>query len=236
MKIYLKGARLSFTATLFEAKIVKGKDGNTGKPKYSVASIIEPTTKVYAGDCNPDSAKGLADKLVWNPDSKAEFSKAIIAVASEKWGTAPTEIVGPDGKKMSVPKWQAVVMLLKAQNRLPLHDGAEKALTPGFAGNMYMNASSDLRPVLRHGKTGASLTAADGAIYPGAYGDVCVDVWAQDNQHGQRVNATLLSGAFSHDGEKLAGGATASEDDYAAVPAEAQQKAAATGAGAASLF
>lgn len=218
MKLYLKGARLAFTPTLFEPKIVNSKDGNTGKPKFSVASIIEPTTKAYAGEKNPDSAGGIAEKLPWG-DPKLEFSKAIIAAATEKWGAKAME----------------VVQLLKSQNRLALHDGAEKALTPGFAGNLFMNSSSDLRPVVRN-KNGAALQASDGVIYPGCYADVCVDIWPQDNQHGKRVNATLLAVTFSHDGERLAGGATASEDDYAAVPAEAQAKAAATGAGAASLF
>src|SRR5574341_586041 len=151
MKLYLKGARLAFTPTLFEPKIVNSKDGTSGKPKFSVASIIEPTTKVYAGEKNPDSAGGIAEKLQWNGNAREEFSKTIIAVATEKWAAKAMETLG----------------VLKAQNRLPLHDGAEKALTPGFAGNLYMNSSSDLRPVVRH-KTGASLTAADGVISPAA--------------------------------------------------------------------
>jgi hypothetical protein len=218
MKLYLKGARLSFTPTLFEPKIVQSKDGGSSKPKYSVACIIEPTTKAYAGEKNPESVAGLAEKLQWG-DPKEQFSKAIIDAATSKW----------------TKDAMAMVQQLKAQNRLPLHDGAEKALTPGFAGNLYMNASSDLRPIVRH-KNGAILTAADGVIYPGCYGDVCVDIWAQDNQHGKRVNATLLVVTFSHDGDRLAGGATASEDDYAAVPAAAVQQAVVTGQGAASLF
>lgn len=236
MKLYLKGARLAFTPTLFEAKQVKSKDGGTSKPKYSVASIIEAATRAYAGEANPDSAKGQAEKLQWS-DPKAEFSKAIIAAAQGKWGDALTDSGAKDaaGKAIMLPAWQVVVQVLKAQNRLPLHDGAEKALTPGFAGNMYMNASSDLRPVVRN-KNGAALQASDGVIYPGCYADVCVDVWAQDNQHGKRINATLLAVTFSHDGDRLAGGATASEDDYAAVPQEAIQKAVETGKGAQSLF
>lgn len=238
MKLYLKGARLAFTPTLFEAKIVQNKDNSgTSKPKYSVASILEATAKAYAGEKNPDSVSGLAEKLPWG-DVKAEASKAIIDVAKAKWGEALVDSGAKDaaGKAVMLPAWQVVVQVLKAQNRLPLHDGAEKALTPGFAGNLYLNSSSDLRPVVRHGRTGASIEAKDGVIYPGCYADVCVDVWAQDNQHGKRVNATLLAVTFSHDGDRLAGGATASEDDYAAVPAEAQAKAVATGTGAASLF
>lgn len=219
MKLYLKGARLAYTPTLFEPKIVKSAQNEaSSKAKFSVASIIEAATRAYAGEKNPDSAGGIAEKLQWG-DAKAAFSAAIVAVATEKWGAKAME----------------VVQTLKAQNRLPLHDGAEKALTPGFAGNLYMNSSSDLRPVVRN-RNGAALQASDGVIYPGCYADVCVDIWPQDNQFGKRVNATLLAVTFNHDGERLAGGAVASEEDYAAIPAETQAAAAASGKGAANLF
>jgi hypothetical protein len=214
MKLYLKGARLAFTASLFEAKQVQGQ----GKAKFSVASIIEPTTLAYAGEMNPDSAAGKAAGLKWGPIKEA-LNKAIGDVGTAKWGAKTAEVL---------PQ-------LKAQDRLPIHDGATKPTTPGFAGNLYMNSANDIRPIIRH-KNGAQLEASDGVIYPGCYADVVVDVWAQDNQFGKRVNASLLSVTFSHDGERLAGGSTASAEDYAEIPAEAQAAAVATGAGAAGLF
>jgi hypothetical protein len=45
-----------------------------------------------------------------------------------------------------------------------------------------------------------------------------VEVWAQDNQHGKRINASLLGVQFVRDGEKLAGGSTATADDFEAIP------------------
>jgi hypothetical protein len=72
-------------------------------------------------------------------------------------------------------------------------------------------------------KNRVAITAADGVLYAGCYVDGAFDVWAFPQRSS--VNIALLAVTFSHDGERLAGGATASEDDYAAVPAEAQAKA-----------
>jgi len=219
MKMYLKGARLNYVQSLFTAQAAKGST----KAKFSISSIIEPTTKAYFGEMNPESVGGKAAGLQWG-DPKAEFSKGIVAVATATWGAKAME----------------VLQQLKAQNRLCLHDGAEKAATPGYAGNLYVNASSDIAPHVRHKQTGAQLTGTSGVIYSGCYGDVILDVWAQDPkanpEWGKRVNAALLGVAFSHDGERLAGGAVASEDDYAAIPEGAQKEAVKSGDGAASIF
>lgn len=217
MKFYVKGARLAYAQSLFEAKAGKPTPDNPNpKPKYQGTFIVLPTTLAFAGDANPESAIGLSKGYKFI-DFKQALTLAITTVAQEKLG----------------PQWQALLGQLKAQNRLILHDGAEKALKPGYAGNHYFNASSDLPPVLR-AKTGHGLTAKDGVLYPGCFVDAAFDVWAFPQRSS--VNIALLAVTFSHDGERIAGGATASEDDYAAVPAEAQAKAVATGQGAAALF
>lgn len=231
MKLYLKNARASFAQSLFEAR--PPKDGK-GKAKYGLTGILEKTTLAFAGDANPDGPAGQARGYKFG-DVKQEMSKAIIDVAKAKWGEAATETVDAAGNKVMAPAYMVVIQLLKAQNRLPIHDGAEKANYPGYLGNFYTNASNEIRPVIRH-KNGSQLEAKDGVIYSGCYVDMVLDVWAQDNQFGRRVNASLLAVTFAGDGERLAGGASATDDDYAAIPQEAQAKAAASGGGAASLF
>lgn len=215
MKVYLKGARAAFTQGLFEAKQVQGQ----GEAKFSMASIIEPTTLAYFGDVNPDSKTGRAQGLKWgNP--RDELSKAVIAVGEEKWKNEAMKVLTE----------------LKAADRLPLHDGDSKAGYQGYAGNLFVNASNKIKPMTRDGRTGAQLEAKDGVIYSGAYVDVTLDIWAQANQFGKRVNASLVAVSFARDGERLAGGVAASEEDYAEIPEQAAQKAVATGKGAASLF
>lgn len=217
MKFYVKGARLAWAQSLFEAKAGKPTADNPNpKPKFQGTFIIEPSTLAFAGDVNPEGAAGLAKGYKFG-NFKEALALAVSTVAQEKLG----------------PQWKEILGQLKAQNRLILHDGAEKALKPGYAGNHYFNASADLRPVLRH-KNGAQLTINDGVLYAGCYVDGAFDVWAFPQR--QSVNIALLAVTFNRDGEKLSGGATASEDDYAAVPPEAQAKATTTGVGAGALF
>lgn len=214
MKLYVKGARGSYTSTLFEPKAAKGST----KLKYSVSAIIEPETMAFAGDAHPDSALGQSKGYKWMPFKQAA-GIAITDAATGRWKDKAGEVLA----------------LLKAQNRILLRDGAEKSTTPGYAGNMFFNASNEVRPQVRN-KNGSPLEAKDGVIYSGAYIDLAVDVWAQDNEHGKRINASLLSVVFDKDGERLAGSTQATDDDYAAIPEKAQAQAAATGGGAGSLF
>lgn len=217
MKFYVKGARLAYAQSLFEAKAGKPTPDNpTPKPKFQGTFIVESTTLAFAGDANPEGTVGISKGYKYG-DFKTALSQAITTVAKEKLG----------------PQWQAVLAQLKAQNRLILHDGAEKGLKPGYAGNSYFNAAHDLRPVVRH-RNGATLTGSEGVVYGGCYVDGIFDVWAFPQR--QSVNISLLAVIFSHDGERLSGGLTASEEDYAAIPVAGQEKAAETGEGAGALF
>ena len=172
------------------------------------------------------------------PNAKAKFSaafimpkdspnkdallKAIQEVATAKWGA----------------KTQDVLVALKASDKLCLHDGDAKADTAGYKGNLFVNASNEIRPTaLAGGPDGRQpTTAAEGRLYAGCYVNGIVEVWAQDNQFGKRVNASLLGVQFVKDGERLAGGGVAAADDFEAIPQAATEKAAASGTGAAALF
>lgn len=147
------------------------------------------------------------------------ISAAIVAVAQAKWGAKADE----------------VLKSLKASDRLPMHDGDAKSQYQGYAGNYFINASNKMRPLVI-GPARENLTAAEGKPYSGSYGNMIVQFWAQDNQFGKRINASLLGVQFVKDGERLAGGGVAAADDFEAIPEQAQAVAAATGAGAASLF
>ncbi len=125
---------------------------------------------------------------------------------------------------------------LKAADRLCLHDGDAKADKQGYAGNLYLNASSKANTpplVIGGGPDGRSKVAeTEGKMYSGARVNVILDVWAQDNQFGKRVNATLLGVQFVADGPRLSGGAVASMDDFAPIPQAGAASPAASGAAA----
>lgn len=173
---------------------------------------------------NGSDKKKFSAAFIFGKDhaAKAELLKAINEVATAKWGAKAGD----------------VLVALKASDKLCLHDGDAKAETPGYKGNLFVNASNDIRPtVIGGGPDGrAPLVAAEGKPYAGCYVNAIVEVWAQDNQFGKRVNASLLGVQFLRDGERLAGGGVAAADDFDAIPQAAQEKAAASGTGAASLF
>jgi hypothetical protein len=149
----------------------------------------------------------------------ATISATIHAVAVAKWGAKADE----------------VLKALKAGDRLAVHDGDAKSQYEGYAGNYFINASNKMRPLVI-GPQREPLVAADGKPYSGSHGNMIVQFWAMDNQFGKRVNASLLGVQFIKDGERLAGGSVAAADDFEAIPPAAQATAAASGAGAASLF
>lgn len=155
---------------------------------------------------------------------KAELERVMVEVAKAKWGEA---------------KYMDVLKALKATDKLAVHDGDAKNQYQGYAGNLYVNASNSVRPlIIGGGPDGkAPLTANDGKPYSGCYVNAIIEVWAQDHpQHGKRINASLMGVQFLRDGERLSGGATAAADDFEAIPQEAATAAAASGQGAASLF
>ena len=151
-----------------------------------------------------------------------EIKAKIMAAATGKWGAKAAD----------------VLKQLQAADKLCLRDGDGKSDYDGYAGNLYINASNKIRPLaIGGGPDGrGAVTASDGKFYSGCYVNMIVDFWAQDNQYGKRVNASLLGVQFLKDGDRLAGGGIAAADDFAPIPQEAAQQAAATGAGAAGLF
>jgi hypothetical protein len=143
---------------------------------------------------------------------------AITEAATEKWGAKTAD----------------ALKTLKAADRLAVHDGDAKADYDGYAGSVFINASNKIRPLVI-GPQREPLAASDGKPYSGCYVSAIIDFWAQDNQFGKRVNASLLGVQFTRDGERLAGGGVAAADDFDAIP-DANVEAAKSGGGAGALF
>jgi len=142
-----------------------------------------------------------------NHPGVAAIKAAMKAVAEAKWGAKAAE----------------TFMALKAGDKLALHDGDSKPQYQGYKGNLFVNASNK-----------SPLAATSGRPYAGCYVNGSIELWAQDNQFGKRINATLKGVQFLRDGERLAGGGVASADDFEAIPeaAGATEEAASAPAGA----
>jgi len=158
--------------------------------------------KTVAGEGKPAfSGTLLIDPA--DPQVKA-INAAIDATAKEKWGA----------------KADGILKQARAADKVCLHNGDLKATYDGFPGNLYVSARNPMRPtVLDADKT--PLVEKDGKPYAGCYVHAVLELWAQDNQYGKRVNATLMGVQFYQDGDSFTGGGVASDDDFEDVTAGA---------------
>jgi hypothetical protein len=133
-------------------------------------------------------------------DAYKEVEKAVDAVASEKWAA----------------KAPAMLKDLRAKDKTALHDGDLKENYDGFKGNFFTSARSKNRP-LTIDRDKSVLTQQDGKPYGGCYVNAHLDIWAQDNNFGKRINATLVGVQFVKDGDPFSGGVPANVDDFESV-------------------
>jgi|SRR6185503_3094844 len=147
---------------------------------------------VNGGDKPVFGASWLIDPK--DPQIKT-IEEAIKAVCKEKWGA----------------KADAIYKELKSGGRLCLKDGDSKASYEGFEGMMFISSTSAVRPLaLNRDKT--PLVEEDGVLYSGCYCNVSLELWAQDNQYGKRINAQLGGVQFYGPGDAFSGGGVAADE------------------------
>ncbi len=84
----------------------------------------------------------------------------------------------------------------------------------GYEGHMSLKASNKKRPLVI-GKDKSPLTEDDNVVYGGCYVNAIVELWAQNNEYGKRINANLLGVQFVRDGEAFGGGGeSVKADDF----------------------
>jgi hypothetical protein len=83
----------------------------------------------------------------------------------------------------------------------------------GYAGNMSIKASNSKRPLVID-RDKSPLTEDDNRIYAGCRVNAIIELWAQNNNYGKRINANLLAVQFFKDDEPFADGVKASVDDF----------------------
>jgi hypothetical protein len=97
-------------------------------------------------------------------------------------------------------------------DKICLRDGDDTSYD-GYGGCMSIKASNSKRPLcIDRDKT--PLAENDGKPYSGCYVNGIIELWAQNNEYGKRINANLLGVQFYGDGEPFASGAAASMDDF----------------------
>lgn len=123
---------------------------------------------------------------------------AIVETAKEKWGA----------------KAEANLKALRASDKTCLHNGDTKASYAGFEGMLYISARSTARPLIMDADKTPIVDPSLGRPYSGCYVNAVIELYAQDNSFGKRINAVLGGVQFYRDGDAFAGGRAASEDDF----------------------
>ena len=147
---------------------------------------------VNGGDKPVFGASWLLDPK--DPQNKT-IKDALMEVAKEKWGA----------------KAAGIMKELEAGGKLCYKNGDSKASYEGFEGMMFISSTSSVRP-LTLDRQKNPVTEEDGVLYSGCYCNVSLELWAQDNQFGKRINAQLGGVQFVKDGDAFSGGGTAADE------------------------
>lgn len=170
------------------------------------ARLAFPTLDVpeqFQGQGKPRySATLLIEK---NSENHKLVLAAMRAAAVAKWGEA---------------KADAAVKSLMSGLKTALGDGDQKSEYDGFEGMMFVSAHSQASapPRLLDGAR-RELPRDTGVIYAGCYVNASVEIWAQDNQWGKRLNATLRGVQFAGEGESFSASRPADADEFDVVEA-----------------
>lgn len=160
--------------------------------RLSFPDLFEATT--VNGEGTPSfGATFLIDPA--DPQVKT-INAAISQVAKDKWGV----------------KAEAILKQMRAADKVCLHDGDTKSQYQGYEGMLFVASRSKTRPLVID-RDKSPLTAEDGKPYSGCYVNCTLELWAQDNSFGKRVNAQLGGVQFFKDGDAFSGGGSAADAD-----------------------
>ena len=150
--------------------------------------------------------KGFGKKNEGDP----KFSATAIIDPDTKAGAAALELLDDAIAYVREEKWGEKQPKIKG-DRICLREGdSDEDETDG----MMICAASNLKRPLTLDENGDEVVEADDVIYGGCYVDMIIRVWAQDNDYGQRVNASLEGVKFRKDGEAFSAASKTSADDF----------------------
>lgn len=145
-------------------------------------------------------------------DSEARFSASLLLEKNDPQIQAIEKAIEEVAKAKWGDKAAATLKQLRASDRTALRDGDVKEQYDGFAGHMYISASNSTRPLVINRDT-TPLAEEDGKPYAGCYVSASIELWAQDNKYGKRINASLAGVQFVKDGDAFTGGGGAASVD-----------------------
>lgn len=155
----------------------------------------------------------LSFEHIFTPDasngSKPAYSASLLIGKDDP----QIQVIKDDMLRVAKEKWKdrgpQILRGLVAEGKVCLRDGDLKTYS-GYAGMMYLTSRSAIRPTVVDNHC-VPLTGDDGLIYSGCYVVVHVELWAQDNANGKRINAKLLGVQYWKKGDSFAAGSAPSQ-------------------------
>jgi hypothetical protein len=170
------------------------------KMKLQLKNVRLAFPQIFTPGSFDGGDKAFSAAFIFPPDHPAKkvLDDACEAVAKEKWGA----------------KWEPIYKALVKGDKLAIHDGDTKAQYEGYEGNFFVNARNKVKPTIRDIDGRTELIEADGKPYGGCYVVAHIELYAQDNAFGKRINASLRGVQFYKDGDAFAGGTPAGDDEF----------------------
>lgn len=135
---------------------------------------------------------------------------------------ATIESVGSAHKWKGDLNWVDLKPVLKETGMLCFKKGDNAIGQPEYKGLLYLKGSNKTRFTVLDGDAITPLVAKDGKPYSGCYVNAKVNIWAQDNGFGRRINCAITGIQFLRHGEAFGASAkVASADEFTAVAASA---------------
>lgn len=135
-------------------------------------------------------------------DSKPRYSCSFLFAKDTPSGIQNEKLVRETIKAVATEKWGKNMPKLK-ENMFCFRNGDNEDWD-GYAGHWYVSAArpgDGTPPVIVDHDPSKPLTAKDGRPYSGCYVNAIVRIYAQDNQYGKRINASLEAIQFLRHGE-----------------------------------
>ena len=153
------------------------------------------TAKAFSAETKPSF--GATFLIAYDDKQTKIFEDGMVKLANEKWGE----------------KGPATLKGLIANGKVSFQDGAKKEEYAGYAGHFSVTSRTPTRPLVIDSNK-SPLVEADGKPYGGCYVNARLEMYAQDNAYGKRINCVLLGVQFAKHGDSFGGSAAATANDF----------------------
>ena len=144
-----------------------------------------------------------------NGEGEPAYSASFIIDPETRLGKRNLDLIEEAIQQAKYRKWGNNHPNLKA-DKYCVQDGEKGA--PDQEGMTVLLSRNLKKPLVLDGDR-METVESDGIVYAGCYVDAMVRIWAQDNDYGKRINASLEALKFRRDGEAF-GARRVTADDF----------------------